>query len=157
MNTQEEKPMKLIGMVEFVLTVAKKMSLCERNDYVDYAKAVENYADFLSQPLTLSMFVPVDENGNVLDKDPILYGSPTGWNKLYSEAKDKVLFDGFTANQDLRNKNFINISLRGFHFKTWLKKEENFFGCTKKYNSENLLNESIQIELTKNAKNQIFQ
>ncbi|MDV7696270.1 hypothetical protein N6B72_04975 [Chryseobacterium soli] len=107
----------LISMTEFVLqqnpkakslddvlkVLATSMQQCHR------------YATFLKQPLTLGMFVPTDEAGNVL-KYHGLYESYknanfgyTGDNetqrqcndaKKYFEAKERVLFYGFKFIRD---------------------------------------------------------
>lgn len=50
---------------------------------------VKNYAKFLRQPLTLSMFVPCDENGNVLNDPGLIPGYEL---ERYRKAKEKVLF-----------------------------------------------------------------
>ncbi|KAA0128604.1 hypothetical protein FY557_08490 [Chryseobacterium sp. SN22] len=76
-------------------------------------KLMNNYATFLKKPLTLGMFVPVDEKGNIL-KEPKNY---TSWKslkhnkkgsagnaesavfeeyKVYQKAERKCLFEGFT-------------------------------------------------------------
>ena len=97
--------MKLISMTDFVL---------EQNDYLtcdeaspNFVKKVVNYACFLKQPLKLEMFVPCDDNGNVLE-DIIGHGMIHNYSekvKQYEQAKDKVLFDGFDiySNGDLHN------------------------------------------------------
>ena len=53
--------MKLISMTAFVLEDEKKTNWNSYNLIVAYAK-------FLKQPLELWMFVPVDENGDVMSK-----------------------------------------------------------------------------------------
>lgn len=58
------KEFKLIGMTDFVLSVRGI-----KKDNIRRFWACEKYAEFLKQPLTLGMFVPVDENGNIL-KEP---------------------------------------------------------------------------------------
>jgi hypothetical protein len=64
---------------------------------------VQNYANFLKQPLELWMFVPCDENGNVLEA-PECYGKkytddiPEKELILHEEfvqAKERCLFEGF--------------------------------------------------------------
>ena len=51
-----------------------------------FADKIMSYAHFLKQPLTIGMFVPCDEDGNVLEEcDKI---------KEYRKAKEKVLFEG---------------------------------------------------------------
>jgi hypothetical protein len=76
-------------------------------------KLMNNYANFLKKPLTLGMFVPVDQKGTIL-KEPKNY---TSWKslehnrkkadpnnigsasfeeyKLYQKAEQKCLFEGF--------------------------------------------------------------
>jgi len=85
---------KLISMTDFVLS--KKYT----------ATGHENYAHFLKQPLKLWMFVPCDEDGNVLE-EPVHYetwlklheyeGSAIGFDEhlKYQQAKERCLFDGF--------------------------------------------------------------
>lgn len=104
------KEQKLISMVEFVLeTVDKDVEsfINLENQIVNEYFLIENYANFLSQPLTLGMFVPCDEEGNVLE-EPYNYSD---WRKSnnfdrhnyddveilqqYQQAKEGVLFEGF--------------------------------------------------------------
>ena len=77
---------------------------------------IESYAKFLKQPLQLGFFVACDEEGNVLDSPTMTecdtwqrggnYGQPhlcedyvMGDCKCskYQQAKDRVLFEGFTV------------------------------------------------------------
>jgi hypothetical protein len=52
--------MKLISMTDFVL---------EQNNFKVFRnQQILNYANFLKQPLELWMFVPCDENGDVLEE-----------------------------------------------------------------------------------------
>lgn len=100
--------MKLISMREFVLEqIEVKQSTSE------FKETIVNYAKFLSQPLTLGMFVPVDEEGNVLS-EPEMYYRQTGFDEVtpeydakeveeYQQAKERVLFEGFEI---LRSGNF---------------------------------------------------
>lgn len=101
---------KLIPLTEFVNRIDE---LVPAKDYeMDYdtnssqLNAIKRYAKFLSQPLTLSMFVPCDDEGNVLEEPelyseykPELGGTMNKEWKLrceaYNEAKLKVLFEGF--------------------------------------------------------------
>ncbi|WP_283422606.1 hypothetical protein [Chryseobacterium profundimaris] len=98
---------KLIPMTDFVL------EYYSHEGYADLQtlKLMNNYANFLKKPLTLAMFVPVDNKGNIL-KEPKNYSS---WKslehnkkeskaespvfeeyKLYRKAEQKCLFEGFT-------------------------------------------------------------
>jgi len=77
----------LISMVDYVL---KDESMSSSN--------IINYAKFLKQPLKLWMFVPCDEDGNVLE-DPTHNGKSIETMrellKEYQQAKERCLFDGF--------------------------------------------------------------
>lgn len=58
------------------------------------------HAKFLQQTPTLGMFVPCDEDGNVL-KEPNHYGKSIETTreciKQYQQAKQRVIFEGFEA------------------------------------------------------------
>lgn len=83
--------MKLISMTDFVLHESFGVGNEIINKEVFYNKC-SNYAQFLKQPLKLEMFVPCDDEGNVL-KDPGLI--PSYELEQYRKAKEKVLFEGF--------------------------------------------------------------
>lgn len=105
--------MKLISMTDFVLEQDKIETECYNFD-----SKVVKYAKFLNQELKIEMFVPFDEDGNVLkepkkefykidsggyylynteDKAIGYYNKPQFDKDLlkYEQAKEKVLFDGF--------------------------------------------------------------
>lgn len=95
--------MKLIPMTDFVL---KKYTEWVFDDNLDlnssarYISSTQKYANFLKQPLTLGMFVPCDDNGNVLEEPKSdNYNEETRDYYYavinYSNAKSKVLFNGF--------------------------------------------------------------
>ncbi len=87
---------KLISMTDFVLSDEVKSQL----EYLNCYKLIRNYANFLKQPLTLGMFVPCDEHGNVLE-EPKHNGNPLDirYNmslcEKYQQAKERCLFEGF--------------------------------------------------------------
>ena len=69
---------------------------------------VSNYANFLKQPLKLEMFVPCDEEGDILeeptDYEKRLLNMMTEYNDevyTYYQAKAKVLFEGFEIDKNL--------------------------------------------------------
>jgi hypothetical protein len=85
-------------MTDFVLeqnnTIPKDLKLL--NNY----KNIIKYATFLKQPLKLEMFIPCDEDGNVLE-EKMIYSKEedcvfdsANFDK-YQKAKEKVLFEGF--------------------------------------------------------------
>ena len=94
--------MKLISMTDFVITQWS----------IDLTKTqrerVSNYANFLKQPLKLEIFVPCDENGDILeeptDYEKRLLNMMTEYNDevyTYYQAKVKVLFEGFEIDKNL--------------------------------------------------------
>ena len=110
-NTKKIKIMKLISMTDFVLEQFEEEISCAVSEQKMY-----DYANFLKQPLTLAMFVPCDDYGNVLE-------IPTKENsnntidhdsKLmdYNDAKSKVLFNGFSYINEvlINNKNHCSIN-----------------------------------------------
>lgn len=93
-------------MTDFVLAQHEQF---EKYGEPQRIKTIANYAKFLKQPLTLSMFVPVSKTGEVLSepKFPHTYASENTdlyvkkFNKelnVYKEACNRVLFNGFTYN-----------------------------------------------------------
>lgn len=78
-------------------------------DAVLQIRTLGRYKDFLKQPLKLEMFVPCDNDGNILE-EPQMIEKRLGFDEvemdydyaeleLYKKAKEKVLFKGFTAKE----------------------------------------------------------
>ena len=61
---------------------------------------VLNYATFLKQPLELWMFVPCDEDGNVLI-EPIGQ-NPIYWSREYQKAKERCLFEDCIYDEEMQ-------------------------------------------------------
>ena len=99
--------MKLISMTDFVLEQSEKIKK-EKYGIESYYNTMQvsiNYANFLKQPLKLEMFVPCDEDGDILhepeDYEQRLPNMMTEYNDevyRYKQAKSKVLFEGFKIN-----------------------------------------------------------
>jgi len=89
--------MKLISMVEFVLE-QDKINGGFGQEEID---KVWEYANFLNQPLTLGMFFPCDEEGDILNEP---YNGDNEDNLFeclveeYKKSKNNVLFEGFEWN-----------------------------------------------------------
>jgi hypothetical protein len=82
METKKNKTMKnLISMTDFVLKQIKSKSNYK-------IEKIDNYANFLKQPLELWMFIPCDL---IQGKIVILNEE----NNHYQQAKERCLFDGF--------------------------------------------------------------
>jgi hypothetical protein len=89
--------MKLISMTDFVLYQ-------DNNDLSEYKiESIFNYANFLKQPLELWMFVPCDDDGNVLEYPVLKQNKRTVEENVayqnktfqYQQAKEICLFDDF--------------------------------------------------------------
>ena len=122
--------MKLISMTDFVLEQKQKISFNEStfiNTELISLEKIRNYANFLKQPLKLEMFVPCDEDGDILEVptnyENLLLNMMTEYNDevyTYKQSKAKVLFEGFEVQYDnsyntcliYENNNEIKIQLQ---------------------------------------------
>lgn len=103
---------KLISMVDFLIRNHKDRLVHTGDEYNSYleihAKEVYNYANFLKQPLEIWMFIPCKLVDGVWK--PLITPSehnPIYWSKEYQEAKDRVLFEGFSISyQEETNDTF---------------------------------------------------
>lgn len=105
----------LVSMTDFVLEVEREIVKAVHNgerlsNYTSEKRLrkIFNYANFLKQPLTLGMFLPCVEEGNVLEEPrtccsgsecgcmgmPYNYSSREELDE-YEQAKERVLFKGF--------------------------------------------------------------
>ena len=95
---------QLIKMSDYVLEQIEKLKNSEIN-ILQFRNNIEAYANFLKKPLTIGMFVPCDDDGNVLEEPKCIYiyktqpfecSSDEMYRcRKYLEAKAKVLFKGF--------------------------------------------------------------
>lgn len=95
---------KLISTADYVL---EKEQIVENGYHRVFCHKVCNYAKFLKTPLDIGMFVPCDEDGNVLEEPKkysdflkygsfgLLTGSEVDENSKYHKAKERVIFEGF--------------------------------------------------------------
>ena len=161
---KEEKTMeafRLISMTDFVLEIDKEWENPSKPFSENKAlMKICNYATFLIQPLQLGMFVPCDENGNVLEEPkrwndylqfPDSFDGNKEWGELYDYelAIERILFKGFEY------VNFINDGkLLPYH--RLIKNDEYFNVRFLDRNIEDLLTEfEYGIELTSTAIKQI--
>lgn len=102
----------LIPMTSFVLEQDKKEMEVQSLSYQTAIRvrkfySIINYAKFLKRPLELGMFIPVDEDGEVLYPEyvggkEVIYDSSVQDDMMdkvleYNKAKEKVLFGGFKS------------------------------------------------------------
>ena len=103
--------MKLISNTLFgKYCKSKEKEFSRRIDYLDwYEKTRNNFDNFLEQPLKLEMFVPCDNDEEIL-KPQYIAGKEVIYNELveefimdkvkeYNEAKEKVLFENVNIAQ----------------------------------------------------------
>lgn len=77
---------KLIEIIDYIIE--------QHEQCISSTSRTYNYAIFLKQPLELWMFVPCDEDGNVLDVVPCYADGIEKVNE-YKKAKERCLFKGF--------------------------------------------------------------
>lgn len=158
--------MKLISMTDYVLEKVNADIPCDRGNILN---SIANYANFLKQPLELCMFVPCNEDGNVL-KEPtmdLIRKRPLtseGWDSIYyrmkeeyQQAKERVLFEGFeyTDSQKYSMINKIELSVSPYGLKdeklqiTKIKDNGNFHTWLSLTNVESLV--ECNLTLTQSA------
>lgn len=167
MKPTNDKTMEAIylqSMTDFITWVDEK-----RNGNGGHYDIIIRYKNFLKQPLKLEMFIPCDENGNVLEEPkrwndylqfPDSFDGNKEWGELYNYelAKERVLFNGFVFEESqkeaLKNNTQLSVSIY----------TENSFYITHRLNGKwhtwfdlKTVEELIKckIELSKNAIKQI--
>lgn len=109
---------ELISMTDFILDLRCGINPFSEIDVFTWHNRIIDYATFLKRHLELGMFIPCDEEGNVLDM-PTGYGCYNPDNPLpdeyyiehkkYQEAKERVLFEGYTLINE--GKNYSSVSM----------------------------------------------
>ncbi len=121
------RTMKLIKMLDYVLNAWKDTTDIKEASLhnTEQLRNIINYANFLKQPLKLGMFIPCDEDGNVLDRPELSDYDKKGKKseirgayeidlEQYQQALSNVIFKGFylesqTDNAILLTCDSINI------------------------------------------------
>ena len=162
--------MKLISSTLFgKYCKSKEKEFSRRINYLDwYERVRNNFDNFLEQQLKLEMFVPCDEDGDILeepeDYEQRLPNMMTEYNDeiyRYEQAKEKVLFEGFDLNQkDLSKLESIFCLTKECFQITFFTKEKGCFMDNLKTNKtyeiktiEDLI--QFELELTESAIKQI--
>ena len=151
--------MKLISMTDFVLERSEKIKK-EKYGIESYYNTMQvsiNYANFLKQLLKLEMFVPCDEDGNVLEKpsaESYIILETCEYSKewiAYKKAKEKVLFEGFCINGE--DENIITLEFENTWIEFYKEHEVFMYGNYALIDVEDLSN--FELQLTESALKQI--
>lgn len=153
---------KLISMTDFILQQKQSESIIEKqfiNEELLTLEKIRNYAKFLKQPLKLEMFVPADENGNVLNlpiaKDYYEYEEHLEALHFYRKAKEKVLFKGFPVKINQYKDKMYHIGWESYNPSIFIKERNKEWEIGDFETIEDLLSFSKEIELTESAIKQI--
>lgn len=93
----------LKSMTDFVL---EQLKITQSNS--EFKSSIKNYAEFLKQPLELGMFVPCDEDGNLIDVNSRYTSDYEHLNKeldkRYQQAKKHCIFNNNSLSLDQVNR-----------------------------------------------------
>lgn len=109
---------KLVSMVDYVLLVAKETPTLDTEQYDWFCseqrklESVRDYATFLRQSLELWQFVPVGEDGEVLEEPT----ETTSLNRkmAFEKAKSRCIFEGFEVIETIDE--YCRMTNKGSHF-----------------------------------------
>lgn len=89
---KDDNGVYLPTLSEFVKTMRKSDGVTFVHTAIRY---VDGYTNFITQPLTKGMFLPCDEEGNVLEFKISQYPNIENYEKykIYKQALERVLFD----------------------------------------------------------------
>ena len=142
----------LIPMTDFVNNVGNMENYPSHENALSW---IYNYATFLKQPLKLEMFVPCDDEGNILEEpqmierkvafDEVDYDYNEEEVIVYKKAKEKVLFEGFEPYEDYECAKYEDV---------YIDEEV----CDGKFTVEDLIKDTCKtkIKLSQTALNAIF-
>ena len=110
----------LISMTDYVLETANSKDLMETP--LQKLNKHFTYANFLKQPLELWMFVPCDEDGNVLEEpEPTVMWTPR--IQHYQQAKERCLFKNFEFVEE--TEHYFHLKEKGIYvFIIWKNKDK---------------------------------
>ena len=149
----------LIPMTNFVNNVGNMENYPSHENALSW---IYNYATFLKKPLKLEMFVPCDDEGNILEEPKIeeedidehttqIFAQ---YQYDFDKSKEKVLFEGFKI-YDYKLNVFFYLGRR--KKLSYDKKRKDFITIGLLPETvEDLINISSQIKLSQTALNAIF-
>jgi len=147
---------KLISMIAFIKEHSENAKLEEYNQVNEtFVNKIINYANFLSEPLQLWMFVPCDKNNVPLDEPKQVSPDGVKWQdyvKQYQQAKERCYFEGFEIKDGTRNYTVSFKEHFGLH--PFFKIDADWFKSKKYSTIEDLV--KYNLTLTQTAKNRIL-
>lgn len=160
--------MKLISMTDFILeqqiyyNETALQAEWGDNSRIGFTDKIIRYAKFLKQPLELWMFAPCDENNNIVEY-PLICDNQSIKMLKYIDAKERVLFEGFTVERaEWANTNILDLVINNDSLPVLSydsdKKHIYDSDSSEQYimfNIENLLDYYRDLTLTETAINQI--
>ena len=144
----------LISTTNFVKLVMEGKDVARLDDADSRLFRISNYANFISQKLTLSMFIACDDEDNVLEEPE--YHPEYGYSclsdaNMYTQAQSKILFKDYRIIDTIREE--IHLSYNGLKYNydsdTWHKDYKEI------YTIEDLMGE-VRLELTETALKNIW-
>ena len=96
--------MKLTSITDFLIERTDLELKKEKQNFKNLGLDNYAYANFLKRPLELGMFIPCDDNGNVLEEKMIFASDDKDYVfeskkfDVYQQAKERILFKGFIDN-----------------------------------------------------------
>jgi len=135
----------LISMKNYVMEQSLIIEKAEQTHFEAYENILK-YAKFLSMPLELKMFVPVDEYGSVM-KEPTVdaYMQPKEVDRqfeAYEKALSEVIFEGFEICNKINQEGVINENM-------WVIIQNQNFGQS---TLEDLVKFNLTLTLTEQAR-----
>jgi hypothetical protein len=111
---------EILNSFEYLPRLSEFLDIRAEHRNKDFYFYVINYSTFITQPLTKGMFIPCDEEGNVLE-EPVKedYYVPMGEAeyhralKQYQQAKDRALFEVFDVRENKHGVTMITIKNKG--------------------------------------------
>jgi len=146
--------MKLISMTEKVLQLSKDLGI-GGDTFHDFYLKTTYYANFLSQPLTLSMFIPCVDNVPLEIPIETICGVEK-YTESYNKAKENVLFEGFFTSDGKDTKpTDVKSVTNGIMHVFWYNNIENWYLSRGLKTIEDLI--QYNLTLTESAKQQLKQ
>lgn len=152
---------KLLSLSEYVSKIQDYVH--ESHNHEKGLKLIFNYTEFLNQRLELSMFVPADDKGNVIEKpsykledyseEEIGLGYMECDIEIYEKATERVLFEGFEVTESVYDNTgqSLFVGWEPYNAAIFIKLKGEDWKLDDYKTIEDLLLSGYEIELTESA------